>query len=89
MEERKLYGPSPGVLPLPLPTEPFQWRRLPDIQDPIPIIHPIKFPVLPASGAPAPDSDLGLVRHYAPSRPCQVALMLPFSRLNMCLLWLA
>ena len=79
IEERKLYGRSPGVLPLPLPTEPFQWRRLPDIQDPITTVRPfprIKFPVLPASDALAPDSDLGLVRHCTPSRPSHVVLHL-------------
>ena len=73
MEECKLYGRCPGVLPLPLPTEPFQWRRLPDIMDPTSASRPfphIKFPVLPASGALAPDSNLGLVHPCTAPVPC-------------------
>ena len=76
MEECQLYGRCPGVLPLPLPTEPFQWRRLPDIVDPSHVSRPfthVKFPVLPASGALAPDSNLGLVRPCTEPLPCQKA----------------
>ena len=74
MEECKLYGRCPGVLPLPLPTEPFQWRGLPDIVDPSSVSRPfahIKFPVVPASGALVPDSDLGPVRPFTGPLPDQ------------------
>lgn len=73
MEEGKLYGRCPGVLPLPLPTQPFQWCKLPDIVDPGDVSRPFafpKFPVLPAFGGCAPDVNPGLVSPCAQSLLC-------------------
>ena len=91
MEECKLYGHTKGVLPLPPPTEPFKWRRLPDIQDPVTLVRPfphVKFPVLPASCALAPDSDLGLVSSCVTPWSCKLPLCLltddPIIVQNMC-----
>ena len=68
LEEGKLHGRCPGTVALPLPTEPFQWRQLPDIVDQSDISRPFVDPklcVLPAWGDPEPDSEPRLVCHSA------------------------
>lgn len=69
LEECQLHGCGHGVLPLPLPTEAFQWQNLPDpiaknIQGSFLNPEEIHFPevVCGGPGMLAADADLALVR---------------------------